>query len=119
MLKSINIKNVLIAIFVLFIVWAALFIYSNPVIGVSRENLEQNVRETCIERGFIDSDWYVAQAINDSVAVFLFYDEVTKDYVYTSYVNHPAWWSFGYFGQGFNKNDDDVANNVQGYANWT
>ena len=110
-----KLKKLLIALLVLFIAWVALFVYSNSVIGISRENLAQKVWEKVLEHGHIEEDWKVAQSINDSVAVFLFYDEETRDYVFTSYVNHPAWYSFGYFGQGFNKNDNFVTDAVMGY----
>lgn len=113
-----KIKKLLIVMLVLFIAWVALFVYSNPVIGISRENLEQKVWEKVLEHGHIEEDWKVAQSINDSVAVFLFYDEETRDYVYTTYVNYPEWYSFGYFGQGYNKRNQFVEQTVEGQRHY-
>ncbi len=123
MLKSINIKNVLIAILVLFVIWAALFIYSNPVIGIRAENVEQHAREQWTERGYLDADWQVAKAMNDTVGVFLFYDTDTARFAYTVYENYPEWYSFGYFGQGLSEyrsyqETNFVADTIQGYLNY-
>ena len=113
-----KIKKLLIVILVLFIAWVALFVYSNPVIGIRAENVEQHAREKWAERGYIEEDWQVAKAMNDTVGVFLFYDADTKEYAYTIYENYPAWYSFGYFSTGLSINNDYVTETIQGYSGY-
>jgi len=118
-----KLKKLLIALLVLFIAWVALFVYSNPVIGIRAENVEQHAREKWTERGYLDADWQVAKAMNDTVGVFLFYDTDTARFAYTVYENYPEWYSLGYFGQGLSQyrsyqETNFVANTIQGYLNY-
>ncbi|MBO5428341.1 MAG: hypothetical protein J6A10_00030, partial [Peptococcaceae bacterium] len=69
-----QIKKLLIVMLVLFVAWVALFVYSNPVIGIRAENVEQHAREKWTERGYIEKDWQVAKAESDALGVYLFYN---------------------------------------------
>lgn len=84
---SLCIGLVVIVLLAFVIVWKA------DIIGVSESRIEQDARES----QSIDSDWAVAQDMNEEMCAMLFYDEETKDCTYSIYLSHEEEYSSGYY----------------------
>lgn len=88
---SLCIGLVVIVLLAFVIVWKA------DIIGVAESRIEQDARESQA----IDSDWAVAQDVNEEICAMLFYDEETKECTYSIYLSHEEEMSSGYyFSQG-------------------
>ena len=83
--------------FVVIILLAFVIIWQADIVGVAESRIEQDARES----QQIESDWAVAQAVNEDMCAMLFYDEETKECTYSIYLQHEEEFSSGYyFGQG-------------------
>lgn len=71
---------------------AFIIIWNANIIGVAAGSLEKDARE---EQG-IASDWEMAQAVNEEMCAMLFYDQETRDYVYSIYMKKEGT-AYGYF----------------------
>ncbi|MCM1062924.1 MAG: hypothetical protein NC420_00400 [Eubacterium sp.] len=74
------------------ILLAFVIIWNANIIGVAAGSLEKDARE---EQN-IASDWEMAQAVNDDLCAMLFYDEETRDHIYSIYMKKEGT-AYGYF----------------------
>lgn len=74
------------------ILLAFVIIWNANIIGVAAGSLEKDARE---EQNIADS-WQMAQAVNDDLCAMLFYDEETREYVYSIYMKKEGT-AYGYF----------------------
>lgn len=77
---------------VLIILLAFLIVWKADIFGVSESRLEQDARE----KQNVQSNWELAQAINEDVCAMLFYDENRQEYIYSIYLTREGI-SYGYF----------------------
>lgn len=77
---------------VLIILLAFLIVWQADILGVSANRLEQDAREN----QDIQSDWEMAQDVNDEMCAMLFYDEEKEECAYSIYLSRDGL-AFGYF----------------------
>lgn len=91
----------------LIVLLAFLIIWQAGIFGVSRGRLEQDARES--QR--IDSDWEMAQGVNEELCAMLFYDDDKDEYTYSVYLTGDGI-SYGYFfregGSGYSYIEEGV-----------
>lgn len=77
---------------VLIILLAFLIVWQADILGVSASRLEQDAREN----QDIQSDWEMAQDVNEEMCAMIFYDEEKEECAYSIYLSREGL-SFGYF----------------------
>lgn len=93
---------------VMIILLAFLIVWQADILGVSASRLEQDAREN----QDIQSDWKMAQDVNEEMCAMIFYDEEKEECAYSIYLSREGV-SFGYFyRQG--GSDPYMADSVKG-----
>ena len=101
-----------IGVFIVVILLAFYFLYSNNYIGVSKSNIEKDARYY----QKIDDTWAVAKDTTEAMSAMFFYSEDVADHTFSIYVNRPGF-SFGYFFMsGGSLNPNEIAEiHMKGY----
>lgn len=101
-------KNYISILFVL--VAICLVFYSFSFLGVLEKNIESDARKS----QKIDDSWQVSKSISKNLAALIFYDDDSKDFTYSIYLNKDGF-SFGYhFILG--GETTDIRNGIQAFS---
>ncbi len=71
------------------------FLYANSNIGITADNLEEDIRSS----QKIQKTWVVDGSVSDAMAAYISYPQDKTDHTFSVYVNRPGL-SFGYFFRG-------------------
>lgn len=74
------------------------FLYANSNIGITADNLEEDIRSS----QKIQETWVVDGSVSDAMAAYISYPQDKTDHTFSVYVNRPGL-SFGYFFRGGGK----------------
>lgn len=92
----------------------AVFLFANNDIGITADNLEEDIRSS----QKIQETWVVDGSVSDTMAAYISYPQDKTDHTFSVYVNRPGL-SFGYFFRGGGdivEVDDYIAEfTVEGY----
>lgn len=82
-------------IFVAVFIIIFIILYFNNDIGIYKANIEKEARIS----QKIPTDWEVCKAETESIVSMIFYDNIAKEHIFSTYVNRKGL-SFGYFFRG-------------------
>lgn len=74
------------------------FLYANSNIGITADNLEEDIRSS----QKIQETWVVDGSVSDAMAAYISYPQDKTDHTFSVYVNRPGL-SFGFFFRGGGK----------------